>query len=92
MFKPVTGDAVAQFDPETVELFKRRPADPTQTAIFAMLPRRSRHHLPVVVDKDNEVVKDMEKFQRSFMWKLFLGFGIFSKYSTYQYINEMCSI
>ncbi len=52
MFKPVTGDALNNFDPETIELFRRRETDPVTTAQLMALPRRARHHLPIYVDKE----------------------------------------
>ena len=35
MFKPVTGDALNNFDPETIELFRRRESD-EQTTLALM--------------------------------------------------------
>ena len=52
MFKPVTGDALNNFDPETIELFRRRETDPVTTSQLMSLPRRARHHLPIYVDKE----------------------------------------
>ena len=31
MFKPVTGDALSQFDPETIDLYRRRESNPVVT-------------------------------------------------------------
>ena len=31
MFNPVEGDALNQFDPETIELYRRRDSNPTVT-------------------------------------------------------------
>lgn len=61
MFKPVTGDQLAQFDPETIELYRRRPTDAGATLQLMSIPRRARHHLPLYIDKDNEHFKQLEK-------------------------------
>ena len=52
MYKPVTGDALNAFDPETIELFRKRETDPGLTAELMQLPRRARHHMPIFVDKE----------------------------------------
>ena len=57
MFKPVSGDALNNFDPETIELYRRRQADPKETSLLMSLQRRARHHLPVYVDKENKEVQ-----------------------------------
>ena len=46
-----------------------------------MMPRRSRNHMPIIIDKENESIKKMEAFQKSFIMKYFLGFAFFSKYT-----------
>ena len=52
MFKPVTGDQLANFDPETIELFRKRESDPATTHALMTIPRRARHHLPIFIDKE----------------------------------------
>ena len=80
MFKPVTGDQLSAFDPETIELYKRRETDPQTTYELLTIPRRARHHLPIFIDKDkNKEVVEMERQHGQFWWKFLLGFGFFSK-------------
>ncbi len=82
MFNPVEGDALNQFDPETIELYRRRDSNPTVTLELMQMPRRARHHLPIFLDKEkNPGVVQMEKEHGSFIWKLFLGAAFFSKLS-----------
>ena len=83
MFKPVTGDQLAQFDPETIDLFRRRETDPSIVAQLAVLPRRARHHLPVIVDKNNKFMQEQEREHRNFWWQLSLGFAFFGKFVTF---------
>ncbi len=52
MFKPVQGDELSKFDPETIDLFRRRDSDPQTTIDLLQMPRRARHHLPIFVDKE----------------------------------------
>ena len=80
MFKPVTGDGLNAFDPETIELFRKRESDERLTADLMQLPRRARHHMPIYVDKEkNPQVVAWENLHNQFWWKLLLGFGFFSK-------------
>ena len=79
MFKPVVGDELLKFDPETIELFRRRDTDPQTTIELLSIPRRARHHLPMYVDKTkNKEVVAWEKEHEQFWWKLLLGFGYFA--------------
>ena len=81
MFKPVTGDALNAFDPETIELFRKRETDPGLTAELMQLPRRARHHMPIYVDKEkNPQVQQWENYHNQFWWKLLLGCFFFSKF------------
>ena len=52
-FKPVTGDALNNFDAETIELYKRRINDPRLSYVLTTIPRRERNNIPVVVDTEN---------------------------------------
>ena len=80
MFKPVTGDELAKFDPETIELYRRRETDPQTTFELLSIPRRARHHLPIFVDADkNPLVVQQEKEHSKFWWRFLLGFGLFCK-------------
>ena len=79
MFKAVSGEALSQFDPETIELYRRRDANPTVTLELMQLPRRARHHLPVYLDKEkNKEVVAWENQHNQFWWKIFVGAGVFS--------------
>ena len=78
MFKPVQGEALQNFDPETIELFRRREANPAETLELLQLPRRARHHLPIFVDKEkNKEVEQWEKEHGQFFWKVMFGAGFF---------------
>lgn len=57
MFKPVTGDQFDKFDPETIDLFRRRDTDPAIVAQLLHMPRRARKHLPIFVDSNNKHVQ-----------------------------------
>jgi len=61
MFKPITHSEFNNYDQETVDLYQRRSSDPRTTAMLLKLQRRSRNHLPVVVDENNPIVKDLER-------------------------------
>ena len=50
MFKPVTGEALNDFDDETKELYSKKTHDPRLSYVLAAMPRRNRHNLPVIVD------------------------------------------
>ena len=81
MFKPVQGEALQNFDPETIELYRRRENDQAVTLELLQLPRRARHHLPLYVDKEkNKEVVQWEKEHSKFMWKVGLGGVFFCNY------------
>ena len=66
-FKPVRGDALKDFDSETIELYSRRHNDPRLSYILSTVPRRERNNLPVIVDTDNNsLVQDKEAGHKSF--------------------------
>ena len=80
MFKPVSGDALSQFDPETVELYKRRPSNPDETRLFIQLQRRARNHLPYYFDKEtNPKVQMLETSLNGILWKSGLLFAFFGR-------------
>ena len=54
MFKPVSGDQLSNFDPETIELYRRRPTDEKLTTALMNMPRRFRNYLPIYIDKNNQ--------------------------------------
>ena len=58
MFKPVTGDALKNFDEETRNMYQRRQSDSRLTAALLTLPRVSRNNLPVVAGPDDPTVKE----------------------------------
>ena len=81
MFKPVTGDALKDFDPETIELFRKRESDPNTTLALLEMPRRARHHLPIYVDKEkNPTVVEWENQHKGYWWKFLVGFGFFGMF------------
>ena len=80
MFKPVTGDALSNFDPETIEFFRKRESDEQTTLALMQAPRRARHHLPIYIDKDkNPTVSMWESQHNQFWWKILLGGAFFCK-------------
>ena len=52
-FKPVIGDALKEFDQETINLYAKKENDPRLSYILSTIPRRDRHNLPVTVSTDN---------------------------------------
>ena len=79
MFKPVTGDDLSKFDPETAELYRRRPADPETTFWLLNMTRRARNHLPLYVDKEtNPKIVEMERQHEQFWWKLLASMAFFT--------------
>lgn len=78
MFKPVAGDQLEQFDPETRELFSRRYHEPRVTFALMNFPRRARQHLPFYIDRSNELVQEQERQYNQYWWKFLLAFGVFS--------------
>ena len=82
MFKTVAGDEYSKFDPETIDLFRRREASAQTTLELMQIPRRARHHLPIFVDKTkNPQIAAWEKDHNNFWWKFLLSFGAFSKHN-----------
>ena len=80
MFKPVTGNELNKFDPETSELFRRRESDAQTTLHLMNIPRRARNQLPLFIDKEkNKAVVELEKAHESYWWKFLVGFGFFCK-------------
>ena len=83
MFKQVSGEELASFDPETRELFTRREANPQTTFELMQIPRRARNHLPIFLDKDrNPRFAALEKEHNNFWWKFMLSFGVFGKFAS----------
>ncbi|CDW88985.1 UNKNOWN [Stylonychia lemnae] len=78
MFKPVQGEELSQYDPETIELYRRRPADQTYTKLLLRMPRIARNHLPVYLDKNSQLAKDIEQNNKTTPLKLLAGFVFFS--------------
>ena len=82
MFKPVTGEQLANFDPETIELFRKRESDERTTLALMTLPRRARHHLPVYIDKEkNATIQQWEAQHNQYWWKILLGGAFFCKFT-----------
>ena len=54
MFKQVTGDQLAQFDPETIELYRKRHSEDRDAWALSQLARRARNHLPIPLSKNNK--------------------------------------
>ena len=69
MFKPVTGEALNDFDDETKELYSKKTHDPRLSYVLSVMPRRNRHNLPVIVDTDNnQYIQDLETSVNRFKW------------------------
>ena len=69
----------SSYDPETVALFTKRHSSETLTNALMTIPRRSRHHLPLIVPKDNQEFQQNEADIQSFYWKVCGSFVIWSK-------------
>ena len=81
MFKPVTGDQLGNFDPETIDLYSKKSSDPFFSFQLSRMPRRARHHLPVIVDKENAYLSQYEAEHETFWWKYMLSFGFFGNFN-----------
>ena len=92
MFKPVSGDALNNFDPETIELFRKRDSDEQTTVALMQAPRRARHHLPIYIDKEkNPTISLWESQHSQIWWKLLLGCGFFCKsFLSHETIYRFC--
>ena len=55
-FTPVRGADLDQYDDETRSLYSIRTHDPRLSYALAIVPRRNRHNLPVVVDQENHLI------------------------------------
>ena len=55
MFRPVSGEHLHNYDPETIQLYRRRQSDPVESMILASGPRPQRHFIPVPLDPEGEV-------------------------------------
>ena len=73
MFKAVTSEQMSQYDPETIELYRRRPNDETFTKIMLSSARPSRNGIPIFVDKNNKFVQELEHGNNMI---LFYGVGL----------------
>ncbi len=77
MFKAVNGSELADFDPETINLYRRREISDRDAFTLMTLQRRARNHLPVVVSKENKLVQESEKRDNRILLNLALGSIIF---------------
>ena len=77
MFKPVTGEALNQYDEETRALFAKRQNDPRLTHTLLCLPRVKRNHLPIVANPEDPTVKEHAAYRASFPYKLMAGMMFF---------------
>ena len=69
MFKQVKGDALNNFDEETIELYKKRQNDPRLSYVYAVIPRPERNNLPVIVDgTNNSYLQEAEKSSSNFVY------------------------
>ena len=81
MFKAVKGDALQNYDQETIELYKKRENDPRLSYVLAVVARPARNNLPVTVDgKNNSYLQEMEKDNKNFVYKYFALAAFFCKY------------
>ena len=80
MFKPVSGEALNEFDDETRALFSKKQNDPRMSYVLSVIPRPNRHNLPVVVDtENNQYMKELESGQKWFKYQYLIGAAYFSK-------------
>ena len=81
MFKQVKGEALQNYDEETIELYKKRENDPRLSYVLSVVARPARNNLPVIVDgKNNSYLKEMEKANKNFVYNYFALFAFFGKY------------
>ena len=80
MFKPVKGDALQNYDAETIELYKKRDNDPRLSYVLSVVARPARNNLPVIVDgKNNSYLQQMESANKNFVYNYFALFTFFGK-------------
>lgn len=80
MFTPVRGEQFAQFDEETIQLYRRREAEPFQTRILARMARPQRNYVPVPLDPNGQIAKEMEPNHLPTFAKFSFALIYFSKY------------
>ena len=85
MFKPVSGEALNQFDEETRELYSKKTHDPRLSYILSVIPRKNRYNLPVIVDaENNQYLKEMESTVNRFKWNYLAQMSFFT-FACYQF-------
>ena len=77
-FKPVTSDNFKQYDPETVNLYKKRESLEYNTTCLLRLTRDYRNRLPVVASEDHPWVKNHEAYIKSIPLQIFGGYLFFT--------------
>ena len=82
MFKPVTGEALNEFDEETRELYSKKTHDPRLSYVLSVIPRKNRYNLPVIVDTDNnQYMHELEASNKWFKWQ-YIGLCGFFTFAT----------
>ena len=84
LFRKVQGDQLNNFDPETVEFYKKRASPEHLTTRFLTMNREYRNRLPVLASKDHPFVKEHDAYLSSLPTKVLLAFSFFS-FATYQF-------
>lgn len=70
MFKPVTGEALREFDAETRALYQKRVSDPRLTDMLLKMPRPARNHLPVIASDDNPTIVQQRAYRAKFPYMM----------------------
>ena len=84
LFRKVEADQFANYDPETVQLFRKRQSPEHMTTGLLKLNREYRNRLPVLASKSHPFVKEHDETINSFILKAGLAFCFFS-FATYQF-------
>ena len=56
LFKAVTDEELGNYDPETINLYRRRDISERDVSILHSLKRQGRNYIPVVVNKENKII------------------------------------
>ena len=82
LFRKVEPSQFANYDKETVELFKKRENSEYLTTTLLKMDRDYRNRLPVIASKNHPYVKEHEQYIASVPRQIFVGYCIFG-FATY---------
>ena len=84
MFKPVTGEALNNYDEETRALFAKRHGDPRFVKEMMTIKRPQHHHLPILSNPDDPTVRAKEAYTRWLPYKA-IAFTFFTCWACSQF-------